>query len=79
MVLGSILHGSGHILLYFFVEGVLTFILVIGFVLYIFILNLDDILFIVIDDAEEFPLDLEVVIIDFVLIEEVHLFLEDEI
>jgi hypothetical protein len=79
MILGPVLHGSGHILIYFLMEGIFSFVVVVGFVLYIFIFDFDDILFIVIDDAEEFPFDFEVVIVDFVLIEEVHLLLEDEV
>jgi hypothetical protein len=78
MFLGPILHGGGHILLDVLVEGVFAFVIV-GFAGDIFILDLDDILFIVVDDAEEFPLDLEVVIVDFALAEEVHLLLEDEV
>jgi hypothetical protein len=74
-----ILHGSRHVLIHLFVKSLLSFLLVVGFVLDIFIFDFDDILFIVIDDAEEFPFDFEVVLVDFVLVEEVHLLLEDEV
>jgi hypothetical protein len=46
-----ILHGSRHVLIHLFVKSLLSFLLVVGFVLDIFIFDFDDILFIVIDDA----------------------------
>lgn len=47
--------------------------------LYILIFDLDDIFFVLIDDAKQFSLYLDEMIGCIVLIEEVHLFLEDEI
>ena len=79
MIFGPILHGSIHILIDFLMECIFAFILVVGFAVYIFIFDFDDILFIVVDDAEEFPLDFEVVVVDFVLGEEADLLLEDEV
>lgn len=46
---------------------------------YILILDLDDVLFILIDDTQQFPFDLDVVLVDLVLAEEVHLLLLDQV
>lgn len=59
-----------------FLVRVVVFVVVMG---YIFVLDLDDVLFIFVDDAEQFPLDPGVVVVDVVLAEEVHLLLLDEV
>ena len=67
---------NGHSLLHILAEELLLLhpeLHILG--TYILIFDLDDILFILIDDTQEFPLDFEVVLVDFVLVEEVHLFL----
>ena len=52
MIFGPILHGSIHILIDFLMKDIFPFILVVGFSVYIFIFDFDDILFIVVDNAE---------------------------
>lgn len=81
MLLGPVLR-DGHMLVGFVLQaalllvGVFAVFVVMG---YIFVLDLDDVLFILVDDAEKFPLDPGVVVVDVVLAEEVHLLLLDQV
>lgn len=82
MLLGPVLR-DGHMLVGFVLQAALlpvgvfaVFVVVMG---YIFVLDLDDVLFILVDDAEQFPLDPGVVVVDVVLAEEVHLLLLDQV
>lgn len=81
MLLGPVLRDS-HVLVGLIEHGALLLVLFVIFAVvlgYIFVLDLDDVLFILVDDAEEFPLDARVVLVDVVLAEEVHLLLLDEV
>lgn len=81
VLLGPVLRDS-HVLVGLIEHGALLLVLFVIFAVvlgYIFVLDLDDVLFILVDDAEEFPLDARVVLVDVVLAEEVHLLLLDEV
>lgn len=81
VLLGPVL-GDSHVLVCLLQHAALLLLCeVAGFVgvEYILILDLDDVLFILVDDAQEFPLDPGVVLVDLVLAEEVHLLLLDEV
>lgn len=82
LVLFYAILGDSHMLVSFvlhryflLVDKVVAFV----WVEYILILDLDDVLFILIDDTQQFPFDLDVVLVDLVLAEEVHLLLLDQV
>jgi hypothetical protein len=80
MFLDPVLRHS-HILLHLLLEGNLLFLIakLCIFAVYILILDLDNILFILVDDTQKFPLDLYVVLSSLILVQEEHLLLQDQI